>query len=80
MKRKVYLVYETRFVNGQFKYDTDRQFFTSKNAAALWLEREKIRLMNQGWTIFAEKINDCKFSAKMNDYISHFNLWSGIPQ
>ena len=80
MKRKVYLVYEKRYICGKFAYDTDRQYFTSKNAAALWIEREKIRLMNQGWTICAEDIKDCTFAAKKNDSVSRFNLWSGIPQ
>lgn len=80
MKRKVYLVYEKSFINGQFMYDNDRQFFTSKNAAALWIEREKIRLMNQGWTIIDEDIENCQFGAKKNDSTSRFNLWSGIPQ
>lgn len=80
MKRKVYLVYEQAFSNEQFVYDRDRQFFTSKNAAALWMEREKIRLMNDGYSIINESIENCQFSAKKNDSTSHFNLWSGIPQ
>ena len=80
MKRKVYLVYEVVFINDKFMYDTDRCFFTSKNAAALWLEREKIRRINHGWTICDEDLKNCTFVAKRNESISRFNLWSGIPQ
>lgn len=80
MKRKVYLVVEHQFINGQFSYEHDHQYFTSKNAAALWLEREKIYLMNQGWTIIDEDVANYQFGAKKNDYTSRFNLWSGIPQ
>ena len=80
MKRKVYLVYEKAFINGQFIYDKDRQFFTSKNAAALWIEREKIRLMNQEWTIINENIENCQFGAKLDKTTIYYNLWSGIPQ
>lgn len=80
MKRKVYLVYEQAFSNNQFVYDRDRQFFTSKNAAALWLEREKIRLMNDGYSIVDESIENCKFGAKSGNTTLWFNLWSGIPQ
>lgn len=80
MKRKVYLVYELTFCNNQFMCDRERMFFTSKNAAALWIEREKIRLINEGYTIINESIESCKFGAKLGSKISWFNLWSGIPQ
>lgn len=80
MKRKVYLVVEHKFLDDLFTYEHDHQYFTSKNAAALWMEREKIQLINQGWSIINEDIENCQFSAKLDNYTSHFNLWSGIPQ
>lgn len=80
MKRKVYLVCEQKFINEQITYDRERQFFTSKNAAALWLEREKIRLINDGYSIVDESIENCTFEAKLDNITLLFNLWSGIPQ
>lgn len=80
MKRKVYLVVEQAFADDNFAYERDRKYFTSKNTAALWMEREKINLIHEGWTIIFEDIDECRFSVIQGNTKKWFYLWSGIPQ
>ena len=74
MEQKVYLVYEQVYYNNKFVYDEDKHSFISKKDAYIWMEKEKIKLIEKGYTIIEKPTEKDEFAAKLGDITRWLNI------